>query len=92
MAKLLTGIITNFYTTPSTMTLPTGTIVYTSILAIHQSIDWSVINNGTVAGTVTVLAASDHSVVGSMVVPIGTNGAFRTRVSALNVAITYRMS
>ena len=94
MVKILTGILTNAYTTASTVTLPTGTAVYSSILAINQSIDWSLIHSGTATGTVTVVAAaaSDHTVFGSMVVPIGTSGAFRTRVSALNVAITYRMS
>ena len=93
MTKLLTGILTNPNTTAFIINLPTGTSVNGS-LAINQSIDWSVINTGTITSTVTVgtTGSTGHTVIGNMVVAIGTSGAFRTRVSALNTAIPYRMS
>ena len=93
MTKLLTGILTNPNTTAFIINLPTGTSVNGS-LAINQSIDWSVINTGTITSTVTVgtTGSTGHTVIGNMVVAIGTSGAFRIRVSALNIAIPYRMS
>ena len=94
MVRLQTGIITNSFTTPSTIVFPTGTTVYTNLPTIDRSIDWSVINTGTSTGTITITATgiAGHTTVGNMLVAIGTSGAFRTRVSDVNVAITYRMS
>ena len=92
MVRMLTGLITNAYSTPLSLVLPTGTVVYNNLLTINQSIDWSVINNGASTGTITVTSVAGHGTVGNMVVAIQTSGAFRTRVSDANTAITYRMS
>ena len=94
MTKILTGIITNYYTSPLTITLPTGAIVYSNLPTIDRSVDWSVISLGAATGTVTFTATgvNGHTVVGNMLVPIGTSGLFRTKASDVNVAITYRMS
>ena len=92
MVRLLAGIIINNFTTASTLTLPTGTAVNSSLLTIDKSIDWSVINTGTSTGTVTITEATGQTVVGNKLLAIGTSGAFRTTLTALNTAITYRMS
>ena len=94
MVRMLAGIIINSYTTVYSLALPTGTTVYSSLPTIDRSIDWSVINTGTISGTftITTTGSTGHTTVGNMVVAIGTSGAFRTKISALNTAITYRMS
>ena len=94
MTQILTGIITNSYISPLTITLPNGTSVYSSLPTIDRSVDWSVINTGTSTGSITMSATGVvvHTTVGNMLVPIQTSAAFRTRVSALNTAITYRIS
>jgi hypothetical protein len=88
------------------MTLPTGTLTHggmiggsgvsgglTSTVAINQSIEWSIINLGTSAGAVTLAPGSAaHTIVGSATVAIGTSAIFRTRISAKDTAITYRIS
>ena len=91
MPRLLMGIIINTFTTPSTLTLPTGTVVNSSIPTISHSIDWSVINTGTATGTLTIVESAGHTAMGNKLVAIGTSASFRTRVSALNTPITYRM-
>ena len=65
--------------------------------AINQSVDWSIINQGTSSGIVTVrvtdtTASAGHTVIGTMTVAIGTSAAFRTVITGLNAATTYRMS
>ena len=94
MVRMLSGIIINYFTTAYSLALPTGTTVYNNLLTIDRSIDWSVINIGTATGafTITTTGSTDHTTVGNMVVAIGTSGAFRTKITALNTAITYRMS
>ena len=94
MPRMLAGIIINSFTTAYTLALPTGTTVYSSLPTIDRSIDWSLINTGTIAGTTTITTtgSTGHTTVGNMVVAIGTSGAFRTKITALNTAITYRMS
>jgi hypothetical protein len=70
-------------------TVPTGTAVNGG-MAIGQSIDWSFINTGN--QTVTITAAAGHTLVGGMALAAGTQGMFRTRCTATNTAITYRLA
>ena len=92
MARLLNGIVINSFTTPSTLTLPTETAVYSSLPTIDKSIDWSVINTGTSTGTLTLVETTGHTVVGNKTVAIVSSALFRAKITALNTAITYRMS
>lgn len=70
-------------------TVPTGTAV-DGILSIDESIDWTFINTGN--QTVTITAATGHTLVGGMALAAGTQGLFRTRCTAANTAITYRLA
>jgi len=105
IAQLLTGIITGTHTAGATQTytLPTGTLTDAGVtMAIGDSFDWVLINlSAAAADTVTVAAGTDHTVVGSMVVASAhsTTGAvygnaaqFRTRKTAANTFVTYRIA
>ncbi len=70
-------------------TVPTGTAV-NAIVATGKCIDWYFLNTGN--QTVTITQAAGHTLVGTMALPTLTQGHFRTRVSATNTAITYRIA
>ncbi len=58
--------------------------------ADDDSFDWSVINTG--PNTFTVTAATDHTIVGAAAVATATSGLFRTRKTAANTFVTYRVA
>ena len=90
-AQLLTGIITSTTAAAVVGTLPTGTLLDAAAdLAIDEAFDWSVINTGA-ANTFTVAAGTGHTVVGNMVVALSTTGRFRSRKTAANTFVTYRL-
>lgn len=95
IAELLTGIVTTSGTAAITLTLPTGTLTDAGVtgpaLPVNGCFDWAVINTGTSAGAVTVTAGTGHSLVGSATVAIGTSAGFRTRKTAANTFVSYRM-
>ena len=95
IAELLTGIVTTSGTAAITLTLPTGTLtdagVTAPVLPVNGCFDWSVINTGTSSGAVTVAAGTAHTLVGSATVAIGTSAGFRTRKTAANTFVTYRV-
>lgn len=89
-AMILSGIVTS--TTATVVgTVPTGAVMDAAIdMEIDDSIDWSVIKTGTNPFTVTA-AATGHTLVGTGVVGTGTAGSFRTRKTAANTFVTYRL-
>ena len=95
IAELLTGIVTTSGTSAITLTLPTGTLTDAGVTApalpVNGCFDWFVINTGTGSGAVTVSAGSTHTTVGSTAVPIATSAGFRTRKTAANTFVTYRV-
>ena len=95
IAQLLTGIVTTSGTVAITLTLPTGTLTDAGVtgpaLPVNGSFDWAVINTGTSSGAVTVAAATGHTIVGSAAVAIGSSAGFRTRKTAANTFVTYRV-
>lgn len=104
-AELLDGLITGSHTVGGTAayTLPTGTLMDSaSEFAIGESFDWSLINlSAAAADTVTITAGTGHTVVGTMIVQSahsttglihGNAVRFRTRKTAANTFITYRIS
>lgn len=104
IANLLTGIVTGTHTAGADQayTLPTGTLTDAALqLAADDSFDWTLINlSAAAADTVTVTAGADHTVVGVMVVQsahattgglYGNAGRFRTRKTAANTYVTYRI-
>ncbi len=95
IAELLTKIFTITGTAAISLTLPTGTLSDAGILAgalpVNGSFDWSIINNGTSAAAVTILAGTGHTLVGPAVTPITTASYWRTRKTAANTFVTYRI-
>lgn len=85
------GIVTSTTAAGVTATLDTGAVMDTgSDLGVGDSFDWSAINTGANAFTVTA-AASGHTVVGAGAVAAGTSGLFRTRKTAAETFVTYRI-
>ena len=95
IAQLLTAIITTSGTAAITLTLPTGTLTDAGVTApalpVGGCFDWAVINTGTSSGAVTVAAGTGHTLVGGATVAIGTSAGFRTRKTAANTFVTYRL-
>lgn len=105
IAELLTGVITGTHAAGATQTytLPTGTLADAGVdLAVDQAFDWTLINlSAAAADTITVAAGTDHAVVGDMVVQsghattgglYGASAQFRTRKTAANTFVTYRIA
>jgi hypothetical protein len=95
IAQLLTTIITSTTAAAVTATLPTGTLTDAGVMngasAANDSFDWYVINTG--GNTFTVAAAaSGHTIVGAAAVATGTSAHFRTRKTAANTFVTYRIA
>ena len=95
IAELLTAIVTTSGTAAITLTLPTGTQsdagVTAPALPLNGCFDWTVINTGTGSGAVTIAAGTGHTLVGGATVAIGTSAGFRTRKTAANTFVTYRL-
>jgi len=96
IAQLLTRIITTNSATAVAFTLPTGTLTDAGILGgqllIDQSFDWTIINTGSAVGIVTVSSGTSNTLVGSGVLAITTSATFRTRKTAANTFVTYRVA
>jgi hypothetical protein len=88
-ANLLVGILTMASSTgPRAPTVPSGTTT-NGVVATGYAVDWTFINTGD--QTVTITQAANHTLVGTMTIAAGASASFRTRVSATNTAITYRL-
>lgn len=90
-AAIMGGIVTSSTAAAVAGTIPTGTVMDASASwAIGSSVDWSVINTGG-TNAFTVTAATDHTIVGAAVVAASTSGRFRTKKTAANTFVTYRI-
>lgn len=90
-AAILGGIVTSTTAAAVAGTIPTGTVMDASAeFVIGESVDWSVINTGA-ANAFTVTAAAGHTIVGAAAVAASSSGLFRTRKTAANTFITYRI-
>lgn len=90
-AAIMGGIVTSTTAAAVAGTVPTGTVMdAASDIAIGDSFDWSVINTG--PNTFTVTAASGHTLVGVAAVLTVTSALFRTRKTAADTFVTYRLS
>lgn len=96
IAELLTRIVTATSASAVALTLPTGTLtdagLFGGLAKVGESFEWSVINLGSSSGAVTMTAGTDHTYVGAAVVAISTSARFRTRKTAANTFVTYRIS
>jgi len=90
-AMMLSGIVTSTTAAAVAGTVPTGTVLDSAgAFAIGDSFDWSVIATG--ANAFTVTAADGHTLVGTAAVATVTSGRFRTRKTAANTFVTYRLA
>jgi hypothetical protein len=90
-AAIMGGIVTSTTAAAVAGTIPTGAVLdAASSFAVNDSFDWSVINTG--GNTFTVTAASGHTIVGAAAVATATTGQFRTRKTAANTFVSYRIS
>ena len=93
-ANLLGHIVSGTPTAGINYTLPTGTALDTAFqnLSNNQAFNWSVINLAAATHAITLLANTAHTIVGNAVVQANTSGTFRTRKTATNTFVTYRIS
>lgn len=90
-ALMQSGIVTSTSAAAVAATIPTGTVMDAAVdFAIGDSFDWSVINTG--PNTFTVTADTDHTIVGVAAVVTVTSARFRTKKTAANTFVTYRLS
>ncbi len=91
-ALILGGIVTSTTAAAVTATLDTGAVMEAVIdMDVNDSFDWTAINTGgTNAFTVTA-AASGHTLVGQGAVTTVLSGRFRTRKTATDTFVTYRI-
>ncbi len=105
IAELLTKIITGTHTAGATAayTLPTGTLCEGGMtFKVDDCFDWSLINLSAAAiDTITLTAGTGHTIVGNPIVQsahsttggiYGNSAIFRTRKTATNTFVTYRIS
>lgn len=95
IANLLTGIITGTHAAGATQayTLPTGTLTDAGVqMAANEAFEWVLINLSAAAvDTITVTAGVGHTLVGGGIVQSGNSARFRTRKTAANTFVTYRI-
>lgn len=103
IAELKTGILTGTHTAGATQeyTLPTGTLTDAALqFSAGDSFDWVLINlSAAAADTITIGAGVGHTIVGNAVVSsshattiYGASAQFRTRKTAANTYVTYRIA
>jgi len=96
IANLLTQIVTTTSATAVSLTLPTGTLTDAGISggtsAVNTSFEWSIVNLGSAVGAITLVAGTAHTIVGSTTIAINTSARFKTRKTATNTFITYRIA
>lgn len=91
-ALILGGIVTSTTAAAVTATLDTGAIMDAiGTFAVDDSFDWFVINTGGANAFTVTPAASGHTVVGAGAVAASTSGHFRTRKTAADTFVTYRL-
>lgn len=90
-ALILTGIVTSTTAAAVAATLDTGAVMDAVMdMDVDDSFDWSVINTGA-SNAFTVTASSGHTIVGAGAVALSSSGKFRTRKTAADTYVTYRI-
>lgn len=93
-AEVAGGIITSTQTGAVTGTLDTGANMDAGFpgAAVNDAVDWTLINLGSSSGAVTLTAATGHTIVGSATVAIATSARLRSRRTADDTWVTYRLA
>ena len=95
--ELLNGVIQVGGTAHTICTLPAGSAVYNAIDTVltsilNKSVEWSSINLGTFTCTLSTATATGHTIIGNSIIISNTSARLITRLTAVNVAITYRIA
>lgn len=91
-ALILGKTVTSSTAAAVTATLDTGTVMDAALtMGVDDSFDWAAINTGGSNAFTVTAAASGHTVVGAGAVAANTSGRFRTRKTAANTFVTYRI-
>lgn len=89
---ILGNIVTSTTAAAVVATLDTGAAMDIAIdLDVGDSFDWTAINTGA-SNAFTVTASTGHTIVGAGAVALSTSGRFRTRRTAADTYITYRLA
>lgn len=90
-ALIMGGIVTSSTAAAVAATLDTGAVMdAVGTFSVNDSFDWSVINTG--GNTFTVTASTGHTIVGVAAVVTVTSARFRTRKTAADTFVTYRLA
>lgn len=90
-ALILGGIVTSTTGAGVTATLDTGAAMDIAIdIDVDEAFDWSAIATG--ANSFVVTASAGHTLVGVGTVATVTSGSFRTRKTAADTFVTYRLA
>jgi hypothetical protein len=90
-ALIFGEIVTSTTAAAVTGTLPTGAVMdAASTFLTDEFWDWKIINTGSNTFTVAA-AASGHTIVGNAAVGAGASARFRTRKTAANTFVSYRI-
>ena len=90
MSAMANGVITSNSLLGITCTLPPGSAVEAArFFNVDDSFDWTIMAVGLFGFTVG--ASAGHTIVGSATVGSGAAGTFRTRKTAMNAYVTYRI-
>lgn len=91
-ALILGGVVTSSTAAAVVATLDTGAVMDVAIdLDVNDAFDWAAINTGG-ANAFTVTASTGHTIVGAAAVAASTSGRFRTRKTAADTYVTYRLA
>jgi hypothetical protein len=91
-AMILDGIVTSSTASAVTATLDTGAIMDDATsMEIGDAFEWVAINTGGSNAFTVTAAASGHTIVGAGAVAANTSGRFRTRKTAADTFVTYRV-
>lgn len=96
-ADVLGGLVSNTHATGATVALdlPNGASIEAATqLDVNEYFDWSIINLSAGAGdtvTLQVGVATNHTLVGSGIVAISSSTIFRTRKTAADTFVSYRL-
>jgi hypothetical protein len=94
IAQMLASLIFCNSAVAVSYTLPTGTLTDAGVmpgLANDRAFDWFILNIGSAAGAITMIGGTNHTYIGNTTIAIGDAAQFRTRKTAANTYITYRI-
>lgn len=94
-ALIAKGVVTSSTASAVTATLATGAQMDTAFgtrVEIGEAVEWSAVNTGGSNAFTVTAAATGHTVVGAGAVAANNSGLFRSKRTAANTWVTYRIA